>query len=513
MKNGQNNHCMQRMDSRKKILVIAAMILIQSTAVAQTYSAVKRHNFWNDGFGVTGIRQDTVSIAVAEAYGNYVSGGLRASSEASSLWRAGAYTSAIRHLKNFSMTGSFSFDQMWGEGMCGSMFVRPGFYPVDVYEFTPGSKSRQTYEVCGGISVDVSPLWRLGGEVDFTSANYAKRKDLRHTTYMLDFSVKPGVQYHNGDLALALNYIFSKNSETVKAEQVGTSVASYDAFFDKGLYYGVKNIWTGSGVHLNEPGIDGLPVSETINGLSLQFSYGGLYAGVQGRLRNGQVGEKLKVWYRFSGYDVSAHLGYRFESIGGTHYFRGSFEYLDQSNDEYALESKTEGGVTNTYTIGSNRLFSRGISVAGLGYEFSGSGWNIMADASLTAKNGLLTIIYPCRAEQKLIMPSIDLSAKKAAGPFDIRLAAGWSNGSLAESNSILDESSGLVSSPERLESYFLKYSEHMTHNKIVLSPSLRFNFAKGLYVEGAFWWNHGFGMQYLGADRFSTTLRFGYNF
>jgi hypothetical protein len=52
-----------------------------------------------------------------------------------------------------------------------------------------------------------------------------------------------------------------------------------------------------------------------------------------------------------------------------------------------------------------------------------------------------------------------------------------------------------------------------MVSHKIVLSPGLRWRFGGGLYADAALWWNHGFRLEYLGADRISGTLAFGYEF
>ncbi len=106
----------------------------------------------------------------------------------------------------------------------------PGFYPVDILEFTPGRKDLQTYTFMGGIATDISPNWRLGGKIDFAASNYSKRKDVRHTNYRLDLKVAPGIMYHSGELAIGLSYIFGKNSESVKAEVIGTAENSYNAF-------------------------------------------------------------------------------------------------------------------------------------------------------------------------------------------------------------------------------------------------------------------------------------------
>ena len=66
--------------------------------------------------------------------------------------------------------------------------------------------------------------------------------------------------YHSDHYAIGFSYIFSKNSESVSAEEIGTAATPYYAFLDKGLMYGAYEAWSGSGVHLSESGINGFPI-------------------------------------------------------------------------------------------------------------------------------------------------------------------------------------------------------------------------------------------------------------
>ncbi len=74
----------------------------------------------------------------------------------------GAIAKSITHLKGYSLTGSFSFDHTSGKDMSGSMFIQPGFYPVDILEFTPGRKDLQRYAFMGGIASDIAPNCAIG---------------------------------------------------------------------------------------------------------------------------------------------------------------------------------------------------------------------------------------------------------------------------------------------------------------------------------------------------------------
>lgn len=216
--NAKLSHCMIRLAP-----AAAAMLLFALAAGAQTrlFDRAVRHNVWLVGTNPAGLR-DTLTADISDVvlYGGAEAGGFRRSWESPAPWRAGAAARTVKHLERFSMKGGFSFEQMSGSDMCGSMSLRPGYYPLDVLEFTPGRKTRQTYSFDGSISVDLKGGWRLGAGMDFTSANYAKRKDLRHTNYLLDMTVTPGISYTvpSGDISIGVNYIYRKDSESITAE-------------------------------------------------------------------------------------------------------------------------------------------------------------------------------------------------------------------------------------------------------------------------------------------------------
>ena len=504
----KNRHCMS-----KRMYILAAMLLFVFAAGAQPYSKVLKRNFWNDGENAVGIRQDSLSRSYAEIYGGYVTGGLRASFEATDAWNAGVRAATIMHLKKFSMTGSFGFEQMWGQGMAGSMFIRQGFYPINVYEFTPGPKTLQTYTFSGGISVDIAPNWRIGGRMDFESDNYAKRKDLRHTTYRLDMTVAPGVQYHDGKFAAGLNYIYSRNGETVKAEQVGSTVAAYTAFFDKGIYYGTEEIWTGSSTHLDEVGVSGLPVHENIHGAAFQASYGDAYADIRWRHRSGEAGEKQTVWYRFPGWDLRSRMGLRLPGPRGAHVFHLAVDYLDQDNYETVLDKVTEGGVTTTVEYGSNLIFNRKNFNASLDYRFAAARWEFGGAFFLSDQHAQSSVMYPYVGLQHLIMPGLQGSVVRRLGPVTASLSARWDQGAIKDNLKTVDSGSGVQGAPERLDRYFVKFRDQMTSYKLMLMPSLTYSFARGFYVDASVRWQHGFNLVYLGNNRLSAMLRAGYNF
>lgn len=483
----------------------AAMLFITLAASAQPFERAMRSNLWNDGSNANGIRQDSLSISYAELYGGFKSGEYRDTYDYSKGWTAGAKAASVQHLKKFSMSGSFGFEQTQGQDMCGSMFIHPGFYPIDAIEFTPGRKTLQTYSFSGGISVDVAPNWRVGARIDFESANYAKRKDLRHTNYRLDFEVAPGIQYHNGDFAFGINYIYSKNSETVDAEQIGTGKESLFAFLDKGMMYGSYELWTGSGLHLSDAGVIGFPFAENIHGVAAQLSWKGLFAEAKWRHRNGFSGEKQYIWYRFPGSDAAVTMGY---ALNSRHFFRLSWNDYRQDNNETVIEKVTVGGVTNPVEHGSNLILQRENRSLKAGYDYYASKFELRSELTFGWHDSQSSPMYPYVYEQRISDVSAFVDLLGHVGRWDIGTGVLFTKANCNESSRLVASDSGVTTEPYRLSDWNQAHIDYVCNPALTFLPRVRCNFAKGLYAEIA-----GLAATDFDSFRGGATFKFGYNF
>ena len=496
--------------NRIRLISVLGLLLCGMAAVsAQTYEQILRGNFWNTSGNVTGIRQDTVSRSYAELSGSYEGGGFRDTWQAPRGWSAGASTASIQHLEKMSLKGSFAFTQTEGYGMCGSMFIKPGYYPVDVLEFTPGRKTLQTYAFDGGISYDLGTNWRIGAMMDFESANMAKRKDLRHSNWRLDMTVSPGFMFHDGDFAIGANYIFRKTSETVEAKQVGISETSYYAFLDKGLMYGVHNIWTGSGLHLDEDGVKGFPVKDFSHGAAVQMQYKGLFAEVEYLHTSGTIGEKEFIWFLFPGNSVDVRLGYRHEG----HFARLDFGWKAGALDETVLEKVTVGGVTTVVGHGHNRIQTHSGWSLKPEYEYVSEKVEVLASAHVNSQMETASQMYPYVSAQSLMKYGADVRVKTYIGPFDLAVKAGYAGGMMNEESWLTDDATGVQTSPYRLQEWYDRQMEYETAARMSVGLSLRWNFWKGLYTEAEATWLHGVNLKYISSpNRYGATLKLGIN-
>ena len=506
--------------NRLRYILLMCLLACGMTVGAQTYEYRVRENFWNSSQNITGVRQYmwlSGGTMYAEAFGGYEAGGFRESWQAPKGWTAGAATASIRHFERMTLKGSFSFKQTEGYDMCGSMFINPGYYPVDVLEFTPGRKTLQTYAFDGGLSYDLTKKWRIGAMMDFESSNMAKRKDLRHSNWLLDMKVAPGFMYHNGDWAFGANYIYRRSTESVEAEQVGVSESSYYAFLDKGLMYGVYNIWTGSGLHLNESGVKGLPVMEQSNGLAAQVQYKDFFAEVEYLHSDGKIGEKEYIWFVFPGNSANLRMAYKYSGNRGCHYARLDLGWDGRTMDETVLEKVTEGGVSNVVNHGQNKILTqRGWNLKPE-YEYVSveDGVEVLAKAQIGVREEAASQMYPYVDWQRLMNYGADVRVKYYWGPVALTAEAGYAAGKVLEDSWTTDDQAGVQTAPFRLQDYHDWQIEYATTSRVKAGLSLRcYVWGRLLYVQADARLTHAFALKHVASpDRLTTALRIGYEF
>ena len=501
-----------------KVRNILLLFLLSCSAVmhARTFKEVARGSFWQESRNVSGIRMDSLSRSYAEAFGRYEEGGFRDTWQAPRTWTAGAVTASVRHLERMSLTGSFSFEQTEGYDMCGSMFIKPGYFPIDVLEFTPGRKTLQTYAFDGGIAYDLDGTWTIGAKMDFESSNLAKRKDLRHENWRLDMTVAPGVMYRNGGWALGFSPVFRKVAETIDAQQVGTAESSYYAFLDKGLMYGVRQVWTGSGVHLQEPGVgvNGLPLREYSYGGAVQVQYEGLFADFEILGTNGLAGEKEYIWFEFPGMTMASQLRYRWGDGPREHNIRLDLDWKRQATDESVLEKVSVNGITTVLNHGSNRILSKSSWHIAPEYEVLHEVMDMRVGMDFGMHEGVASQVYPYVYAQSLKDLAAYLELVFHYGRFDLGAKGTYGTGWLSESERMASSESGVQSVPVRLQDWYDRQMEYRTATRFRAEVMLRYSFLNGLYLEADLVSTKAYRLKHIDdPQRFAATLKFGYNF
>ena len=437
--------------------------------------------------GLLRLNPATGASGKAGVYGGYEAGGYHPAFAPASLWKAGASAQGTHHGEYTSYTGSFSFEQIEGKDQFTSMFLEPGYFPVDVLEFTPGDKTRQTYKLGGGFATTFAEEFVFGVKADYLSANYAKRKDIRHTTYGMDLQVEPTFAVVSDDIGISVAYVFRKRTETIDAEQVGAATdQSYFAFLDKGMRYGTYQVWDGDGIHLDEAGVGVFPVKEFTRGFSYIAQAPALSFGMSLLWKHGAVGEKGYDWFRYPGFSWKVFMEGRFK---GAHSLRLDLNLQSDQLEESVLDKVSAGGIT-TPTV----------------YAWNAHG-GIWEESSY--------LMYPYEDQTQRYNGMATLVAAFGFGPVDMNLRVNGGAGTWKDKG-LSGGTDEVESVPFRLTPDWLRKMEYFSTAKAGAGLTLTWHlpFVRGLYVQAEGTWLHGFGIDLLpGADRWSSTLRFGYDF
>lgn len=453
----------------------------------------------------------------ASIYGGFEEGGYKPAFQASSLWKAGAGAEGVLHAHGTSWQGSFSFEQMSGKEMFTSMFLEPGYFPVDVLEFTPGDKMRQTYRLGGGFATTLGDDFLiLGAKATYSASNYAKRKDIRHTTYGMSLRVEPTVTFKMYDKAgLSLAYIFQKRTESIDAEQVGAATdLSYFAFLDKGLRYGTYQVWDGDGLHLDEAGVGVFPVKEYQHGVAYILEIPGFSSGMEGFWKRGFVGEKGYDWFRYPGHGLSLFL----ERKWARQSLRLDAKIQDDQLEEAVLDKVSAGGVTTPVVYAYNAVSDRTWGSVDLTYGIRFTQGHlkrlqaVLHGGAWTEKSYLM---YPYSDRNDRYNASATLVAAFSFGRVDVGLRVNGGAGTWKEQG-LQGGTDSVESVPFRLEGDWVRKMEYFSTTKAGAGLTLTYHLkaVKGLFVQAEGSWLHGFGVVLLpGTDRRSAGLRVGYGF
>ena len=456
----------------------------------------------------------------AAVFGGYEAGGYHPAFAPESLWKAGAKAQGTHHGVSTSYTGSFSFEQIEGKGMFTSMFLEPGYFPVDVLEFTPGDKTRQTYKLSGGFVTSIVDETVFGVKADYTAANYAKRKDIRHTTYGMDFQVEPTIGVVDEDVeggqSLSVAYVFRKRTETIDAEQVGAATdQSYYAFLDKGMRYGTWQVWDGDGIHLDEAGVGVFPVREFTHGIASQFHTGRLVGGLKFLWKFGTVGEKGYDWFKYRGRSYTTWFEKIWESGRS---LRLDFDLEEDQLREAVLDKVSSGGITTPTVYTYNAVSGRAWASLDLTYAVrfrTGCLKRLQAvlHGGFWAEDSYL--MYPYEDETERFNGMATIVAAFGFGPVDLNLRVNGGAGTWKDQG-LQGGTDAVESVPYRLEGDWLRKMEYFSTGKLGAGLTLTYHMkaVQGLFLQAEGTWLHGFGIDLLpGADRWSSTVRIGYDF
>ena len=428
------------------------------------------------------------SISQAAVWGGIEEGGYRLAHEASLLWKAGAEAQLVRHGDRTSWTGSISLEQKTGYHMSSSLLLEPGYYPMDLLEFSQGTKSRQTLRMEGGFQTDLGYEWAAGARASFRAAHAGKQQDVPHSTVGMEAELAPVLTYvMDDDMGFVSSYLVRLRTERVKASPGDPEAL----FLDQGLRFGTYKAL----------GSDGLfPIRELSHGFDELFQSPEFSLGLGILWKRGEAGGSGN-GYRFPGSTLNASFGQTFLAENTDHQYHVSYQ---RQRDQ--LRAVSDGG---SVTSLSDRV-DRNVNFK---YEVR------FLDGIL---NNVALVLDGNQRNEYAQLPATLVKTRRydwtgtllssfTYGFFDLDINVLVGDG--------LWKNRGPATPPEgalRLTDDWLRKMDYLMAYRMGMGGSLtgRIPFVEGLSLQLYVFWHHAFNTTLLpGKNREIVTLKAGYSF
>ena len=337
---------------------IPAHTFAQDSLLLRDYAYIKQANPWLTGHHAAGLtRYQSNNIAEAELYLQYRKGGLVDYYRADKELQVGAnIESYYRVSKKTVVYGKISYDNFNGWGMTGSAWIDPTHRPFDIVEATldnPGKKHRDTYKLTGAVGVDLGKGFALGAKVDYTGANYAKYKDLRHKNTLMDLQASASVLASVAPwMRVGANYLYHRNTESIDFSMYGKDDKVYNSLISYGVFMGpVEQFGTkGYTDKTNE-----MPLVDDGNGVGLQLDFQlakglSFFNSFSYIYHKGYYGRKSPTTITYAN-----HTGHRFAYQGQLSYQKGAAHHILQAN--IATEKIENMGATYREMMNDNGAY------------------------------------------------------------------------------------------------------------------------------------------------------------
>lgn len=287
----------------------------QDSLLLHDYQYVKQADPWLNSTNAAALtRFGNGKMAWAELAVDGMTGGLTNYNGASeALCMKGNIESFYRFNPRTVFFGSISYEKFWGQHMAGSAFINPERRPFDIVEDSltnEGRKLLETYRLTGGFGSRVYNDIAVGLRMDYTAANYAKYKDLRHQNKMMDLQLSSGVYVPMGHWCnIGASYLYQRNTESIRFGTYGTNDKVYNSLVSYANFTG----------HIEQFGTEGytdksreMPLVTDKNGLctqiSIQKSLLTVYASYTWLHGTGYYGRKSPYTITYTGHKSDQHL-------------------------------------------------------------------------------------------------------------------------------------------------------------------------------------------------------------
>ena len=240
------------------------------------FSNIKRSDAWLTSMNAAALtRYSARNAAQAELSLAKEKGAFTSFSGSPDVLQADAAVEAFYRLNSRTVVyGSMSYDNFSGKDMAGSVFIQDVRHlPFDIIEDSlnnTGTKHRDTYRLKGAFGISLWHNASVGLNLDYTSANLAKYKDLRHKNKLMDMTFTASLFTSLGNsLQIGATWLYRRTTESVLFSTYGKGGRNFMSFINYGPYIGQVEQF--GSVGFTDKSRE-MPLVDDIDGVGLQFS-------------------------------------------------------------------------------------------------------------------------------------------------------------------------------------------------------------------------------------------------
>ena len=256
----------------------ANTLFAQDSLLLRDYRFVQQSSPWLTQRNAAALTLfNSQNIAEAELSFTHASGKLTNFSGSPSLNDFQAATESYYRINPRTVVyGAIGYDNLSGKDMTGSVFMQDRL-PFDIVEDSltnMGRKHRDTYHLVGAFGYTVANGFAVGMKADYTAANYAKYKDLRHKNKLMNLDFTAGVlgsfKIQGSSVNVGLDYTYHRRTESVEFGTYGKGDKVYKSLIDYGALMGIVEQFGNDGYtdKTNE-----MPLFEDAHGVGLQLEF------------------------------------------------------------------------------------------------------------------------------------------------------------------------------------------------------------------------------------------------
>ena len=379
--------------------------------------------------------------------------------------------------------------------MAGSVFMQDRL-PFDIVEDSLtnlGRKHRDTYHLTGGCGYMVANGFSVGVRADYTAANYAKYKDLRHKNKLMDLRLTAGIFAPVTPwLNMGADYTYHRRTESLSFNTYGKNEKVYKSLIDYGAMMGIVEQFGNEGYtdKTNE-----MPLFEDGHGVGLQFSVGqasfSLFNALEYSHSTGYYGRKSPYTVTYTDHDRDIFTGHmRLSYDKGT---TRAFLDLRYQHEKLQNRANTYRGLTNANGATHYEYYDAAESADKrwrnldvdytmyLGIRHELPTWTITAGYHFVQRD-ITAYLYPYYRQQQLRTHEVTASVARniilSKGVWNITLKGGYQEGSgNPYSDGTFVTPSGKQPQPATMETLLWRDYHYLTAPQYAVGLQMKYTF------------------------------------